>query len=193
FTKSFNTKSMVVKNLTIGYDYPILQNINMEINFGEKYVVIGKNGIGKTTFIKTILAEISPLQGEFSVSSYNDVSYFSQEVPITAANALEFFREDYPIMNDFDIRNILAQYGIIGELATKPMLQLSGGEITKVRFAKMSLTSSNLLILDEPTNHLDRNAKSSLFHAISIYPGTVILVSHEKYFYKQLQMKEIKF
>ncbi|MFA7127028.1 MAG: ABC-F family ATP-binding cassette domain-containing protein [Bacilli bacterium] len=193
FTKSFNTKSMVVKNLTIGYDYPILQNINMEINFGEKYVVIGKNGIGKTTFIKTILAEISPLQGEFSVSSYNDVSYFSQEVPITAVNALEFFREDYPIMNDFDIRNILAQYGIIGELATKPMLQLSGGEITKVRFAKMSLTSSNLLILDEPTNHLDRNAKSSLFHAISIYPGTVILVSHEKYFYKQLQMKEIKF
>ncbi|MDD4212461.1 MAG: ABC-F family ATP-binding cassette domain-containing protein [Bacilli bacterium] len=193
FTKSFNTKCVVVNQLAIGYDYPILGNINFNINFGEKVVIIGKNGVGKTTLLKTLLQEIPPLEGNFKVSPYNDVSYFQQEVPIHDTTAIEFFREDYPLMNDLEIRNILAQYGIIGELAIKSMKQLSGGEVTKVRFAKMSLTSSNFLILDEPTNHLDRNAKSSLFHAISTYPGTVILVSHEKYFYKQLAMREIKF
>ncbi len=193
FTKSFHTKSVIVKDLAIGYQSPILSNLSFEIGFGEKVVITGKNGVGKTTFVKTILGLIPSLGGNFTVSPYNDVAYFSQEEVVNDESAIDYFRNNYPLMTDQEIRSILALYGIIGENAIKSMTQLSGGEVTKVRFAKMSLIRSNLLILDEPTNHLDRNAKSSLFHAISSYPGTVILVSHEKYFYKQLQMKEIKF
>lgn len=193
FTKSFHTKSVIVKELVIGYQAPILSHLSFEISFGEKVVITGKNGVGKTTFIKTLLKLIPPLGGGITVSPYNDIAYFSQEENVVDQNAIDYFRTDYPLMTDQEIRSILALYGIVGENAIKSMTQLSGGEMTKVRFAKMSLTRSNLLILDEPTNHLDRNAKSSLFHAISAYPGTVILVSHEKYFYKQLQMKEIKF
>ena len=81
----------------------------------------------------------------------------------------------------------------VSDLTIKPMTQLSGGEVTKVRFALLSLTSSNFLVLDEPTNHLDKSAKESLLKAIEKYPGTVILVSHEKEFYQKLKMKEIKF
>jgi ATPase subunit of ABC transporter with duplicated ATPase domains len=96
-------------------------------------------------------------------------------------------------MDNFEIRNILARFNITGELVVKPMSTLSGGENAKVRFARMSLERSNLLILDEPTNHLDKAAKSSLLKAIKEYPGTVILVSHEKSFYKELEMIEIRF
>ena len=193
FTKSFHLDSLVVEDLSIGYTYPILEHINLTFEFDKKYVIIGKNGIGKTTFLKTVLDFITPIKGKIRLSKLNDISYFPQEIPLCDATPIDYFREDYPLMEDGAIRVILAKYGISGLLPLKPMTQLSGGEVTKVRFAKMSLTPSNLLILDEPTNHLDRIAKSSLFQAIEKYPGTVILVSHEKYFYKQLQMKEIKF
>jgi ATPase subunit of ABC transporter with duplicated ATPase domains len=193
FTKSFNTDALIVKDLSIGYDEPILSNLNFKFEFGNKYVITGKNGIGKTTFLKTILKEIPAKAGEIKSSQYNDISYYKQEVLTDKQTAMEYFRNDYPLLTDKDIRGILAKYAIIGELAIKEMNKLSGGEAAKVHFAKMSLERSNLLILDEPTNHLDKAAKKSLFKAIEEYPGTVILVSHEKQFYKQLNMKEINF
>lgn len=193
FTKSFHKNPLIVEELDIGYNRKILENINLEFEFGKKYVIIGKNGIGKTTFIKTILGTIPSLGGKVLLSSLNDITYFEQEILVSHQNAIDFFREDYPLLEDEEIRKILARYGIVGPLATKGMDKLSGGEVAKVRFAKVSLEKSNLLILDEPTNHLDKNARKSLYKALSQYPGTVILVSHEDEFYQGLNIKEIRF
>lgn len=193
FTKSFNVSALETKHLNIGYDFPILTNINLKFEFGNKYLIYGKNGVGKSTFIKTILGIIPSLSGNIKMAPYNNILYYSQEEVIPDITAVEYIREQYPKMDDTEIRTLLAKYAITGDLTIKSMKQLSGGEVTKVRFALLSLTSSNLLILDEPTNHLDKAAKESLLKAIEKYPGTVILVSHEKEFYQKLKMKEIKF
>ena len=193
FTKSFHKSPLVVNNLSIGYNYPILKNINLKLEFGKKYVIIGKNGVGKTTFVKTILGLIPSLSGSYDLSDLNTIYYYAQEEESLDITAIQYFRNDYPLMEDKEIRGILARYGVSGELPLKSMKYLSGGEAAKVRFAKLSLTKSNLLILDEPTNHLDKLAKKSLFEKISEYPGTVILVSHEKTFYDELKMIHINF
>lgn len=194
FSASFNSDALTVRKLQIGYDKPLLPPIDLRIAFGEKLVVIGANGVGKSTFIKTILGEIPSLGGSFKMPFYNKPLYFEQEYHGDLdINAIEYFKLLYPAMIDTKIRDILGKYGIVGELAIKKLGQLSGGELTKVRFARLSLESSNMLILDEPTNHLDKNAKNALFKAISEYPGTIILVSHEKEFYKKMNMKELNF
>lgn len=193
FTKSFNHHVLKVEHLSIGYDKILLNNLNFEFMFGNKYVIVGKNGVGKTTFLKTIMGIIKPLSGGFKLSTYNDLLYYAQEENVEGYNAISYFHKQYPLLTEFEIRSILARYGIIGEDVMKDMRLLSGGEICRVRFARLSLQDSNLLILDEPTNHLDKASKKSLFKAIELYPGTVILVSHEKSFYKELNMKEIEF
>lgn len=194
FTASFNMDAVITKKLEIGYSYPILPPISLKMRFGEKVAIIGKNGVGKTTFLKTILGEIPLLGGDYRINPLNKITYFSQEfTDVSEETPVEFVKKKYPLMEDTKVRNLLAQFGIAGELALKTMDKLSGGEQTKVRFALLTLEPSNLLILDEPTNHLDKNAKEALFKAIASYPGTVILVSHEKEFYRQLQMKEILF
>ena len=194
FSKSFHKEAIIIKDLEIGYDKVLLPKINLKIRFGEKLAIIGKNGVGKTTFIKTILNIIPKISGTVKVSELNNIVYYSQDLKnIKEITPVEYIREEYPLMENKDIRDLLARYGITGELALKTMDKLSGGELTKVRFALLSLSVSNLLILDEPTNHLDVIAKEALYKAISLYPGTVILVSHEKEFYKDLKMKEVIF
>ena len=193
FTSSFNTESLVVKKLEIGYNKAILPPINLKVKFGEKVVIVGKNGVGKTTFLKTVLGIIPSISGNCHLSKMNKVVYYSQELLSLNQTAVEYIKDDYPLMEDKLVRDLLGRYGISGELAIKQMSKLSGGELTKVRFAKLSLETSNLLILDEPTNHLDKTAKESLFKALSVYPGTVLLVSHEKEFYRNLKMKELIF
>lgn len=193
FTKSFNLPVCTVRNLEIGYQYPILPKLNLEFEFGKKYVIIGKNGVGKTTFLKTILGIIKPISGTVKLSPLNDIVYFSQEIDIDDITPIQFFRNEYPHLDDGKIRALLAKYGVTGELPLKTLDQLSGGELAKVRFAKLSLESSNFLMLDEPTNHLDKIALQALFKALASYPGTVILVSHDKEFYRKLDMIEIRF
>ncbi|MDD3171096.1 MAG: ABC-F family ATP-binding cassette domain-containing protein [Bacilli bacterium] len=194
FTHTFNSEAVILRKLLIGYTKPILKEINLEIIFGEKIVITGKNGIGKTTFLKTILGILPSLGGKIKIPEYNKIVYYSQEmVDSPLVTPMEYIKNDYPNMEDKKVRGLLSRYGITSELIVKPINKLSGGEIAKVRFAKLSLEDSNLLILDEPTNHLDKVAKISLFESIKNYPGTVILVSHEKEFYKTLKMKEIHF
>jgi ATPase subunit of ABC transporter with duplicated ATPase domains len=194
FTHTFNSEAVIVRKLLIGYTKPILKEINLEIIFGEKIVITGKNGIGKTTFLKTILGIIPLLGGTIKIPEYNKIVYYSQEmIDSPLVTPLDYIKNDYPNMEDKKARSLLNRYGITSELIAKPINKLSGGEIAKVRFAKLSLEDSNLLVLDEPTNHLDKIAKISLFESIKNYPGTVILVSHEKEFYKTLKMKEIHF
>lgn len=193
FSNSFNSEALTTNKLVIGYDKPILAPISLKVYFGEKIVITGKNGVGKSTFLKTILGIIPPLGGNIKLVPYNDILYYAQEEKIPDETAIQYVRNYYPKMDDTEIRTLLAKYAVTGDLTIKPMTQLSGGEVTKVRFALLSLTKSNMLILDEPTNHLDKSAKESLLKAIEKYPGTVILVSHEKEFYQKLKMKEIKF
>lgn len=194
FSHSFNKEAIIIKDLEIGYDRALLPKINLRIRFGEKLAIIGKNGVGKTTFIKTLLNIIPAISGLVRVSELNKIVYYSQEFKNELnLTAVEYIREVYPLMENTDVRDLLARFGINGTLAVKTMNKLSGGELTKVRFALLSLSDSNLLILDEPTNHLDVIAKEALRDALEEYPGTVILVSHEKEFYKDLNMKEIIF
>ncbi len=194
FIGRFNSDVLNVKKLLIGYSKPLLPELSLRIAFGEKIVIHGKNGVGKTTFLKTALGLIPELDGEVRVNPLNKIVYFSQEYPGNKGiTPIQFIQEHYPLMEIEKIRNLLGKYGITGELALKTLDKLSGGELTKVRFAKLSLESSNLLILDEPTNHLDHQAKEALFKALKNYQGTLILVSHEKSFYKKLNLREIHF
>lgn len=193
FSSSFQKDAIVVRDLVIGYNYPLLPKINIKVKFGEKIRIIGKNGVGKTTFLKTILGIIRPISGYVSLCDLNKIVYFSQEFTLEDITPIEYIREHYPLMTDEEIRGLLARYGVTNDLPIKLMKQLSGGEIAKVRLALLSLEDSNLLILDEPTNHLDVIAKNALFQALKEYPGTVILVSHEKEVFHNLDMKEIVF
>lgn len=194
FTNSFNSEVLNTRKLVIGYDRPLIAPIDIKIEYGDRLVITGANGVGKTTFLKTILGKIPFISGKFKIGPYNKILYYEQEykgrMDITA---LEYFKEVYPMVLDGKIRSILGLVGITGDLAMKPLFELSGGELTKVRFSRLTQESSNLLILDEPTNHLDKNAKEALFKAIEEYPGTVIIVSHEKEFYKKMKMKEVNF
>lgn len=192
FSNSFHSDAVKIKNLVIGYDKPLLSPINYNIYYGDKVVIIGPNGVGKTTLVKTLLSVINPIAGSFYFAPYNKILYYEQEYygPLDIT-PLDYFKDLYPNMDDKSIRSIMGHYGITGDLTIKPLKELSGGELTKVRFSRLTMETSNILILDEPTNHLDKAAKVALFEAIKEYPGTVILVSHEKEFYKELHMKEL--
>ncbi len=195
FSNSFNCNALEVRKLEIGYDKKLpLDPITLEVGYGEKLVIIGANGVGKSTFLKTILGKLKPKEGRIKLVPYNKILYYEQEykgkMDITP---IEYYKEIYPLEDDGAIRKIYGVIGISGDLACKPLSELSGGELAKVRFARLTRESSNLLILDEPTNHLDKNAKEALKEAIREFPGTVLLVSHEKEFYKSLEMKEIYF
>lgn len=194
FTKSFTVDAVSVKNLSIGYNgKAILENLNYNFEFGKKYAIIGANGIGKTTFVKTILSIIEPIKGSVKVAPYNNILYYAQEEEILDMDPSDYIRRVYPHMDNTQVRTLLGSYGISGKTQTEKIKELSGGEQARMRFALLSLKPSNLLILDEPTNHLDKNSKEALFKAIEEYPGTVILVSHERSFYRKLNMKEISF
>lgn len=194
FTKSFNVAALEVKDLSIGYsDKHVLDKLNLKFEFGKKYAIIGANGVGKTTFVKTVLGIIPKLGGSIKLAPYNNVLYYAQEEEIPDMTPIDYVRVLYPSMDNTEIRTLLGVYGLSGKLATEKIKELSGGEQARMRFARLSLKPSNFLVLDEPTNHLDKNSKEALFKAISEYQGTVILVSHETSFYKKLNMKEISF
>ena len=193
FSRGLGQEVLKTNELSIGYNKPLLEPLNILIKQNEKVAILGKNGVGKSTFLKTILGIINPLNGTFKFNPSVDINYFKQEDNYPSITPINYIREFYPLMTDGDIRSVLAKLGIKGDLALKSMKELSGGEQTRVRLALMTLKKSNLLILDEPTNHLDINTKDALYKAIEEFPGSVILVSHEKDFYDGLLDYEINF
>lgn len=176
-----------VNNLVIGYEKPLLQPISFSLHKGDKICVVGKNGIGKTTLIKTLMKLIPSLGGNFEFNDRSEIAYFSQtELDDLSITPIEYISSYFPNFTTLEVRNALAKCGIKANLALRPLSELSGGEEAKTRLTLLTMRKSNILILDEPTNHLDKIAKESLKEAIDEYPGVVILVSHEKDFYEDL-------
>jgi len=176
-----------VNELVIGYNKPLLSPISFKLKKGEKIAIIGKNGVGKSTLIKSILNIIPSLGGSFRFNEKVIINYFSQtELDDLSITPFDYIGQNYPNLTNLEIRSILARSGIKANLALRPLNELSGGEEAKSRLALLTLKKSNILILDEPTNHLDKIAKESLKDAIEEYPGVVILVSHETDFYEDL-------
>lgn len=180
-----------VENLEIGYTSSLLPPINFEIRSGTKLAITGFNGIGKSTLLKTLIGQLKPILGSYTFVDNAKIAYFEQEHHFDNPNLtpLEEIQNLFPNMDNKTIRSFLARCGIIGNIAISPIKNLSGGEQSKVKLCKMMLTKANVLILDEPTNHLDQLAKQDLLSALKKYSGTVIFVSHEREFIKNLATK----
>ena len=194
YSRHSGKNALVVEDLLIGYGTPLLAPINLEIPSGSKVALLGHNGVGKTTFLRTILSQIPALSGNFMFHENADVLYFEQQENIDLSlTPFDYLRGIYPDYDNTKIRKILGSVGIRQNTAMRPFRELSGGEIAKAKLAPITQESSNVLLLDEPTNHLDQKAKDALFDAIEDYPGTVILVCHEKDFAEDLIDFEIRF
>lgn len=174
-----------VEHLSVGYDHPVLEDINLLIHGGEKVVITGFNGIGKSTLLKTLIHEILPLKGKSYFAEQVSYCYFEQDLKWKDLTMTPFaiIHEAYPMMNNKAIYSSLAQYGIKRDLAEKSVGQLSGGEQSKVKLCRIGLSPADLLILDEPTNHLDQLTKNVLKKALIQFNGSILLVCHEESFY----------
>lgn len=195
FSSSTGDEVLKLTNLEVGYNgKAILPPLNLLIEKNKKVAILGHNGVGKTTILKTIMGVLEPIGGTYKFNNSATINFFEQEHDFDAGvNAINYLRGFYPLKEDGELRSVLARLGIKGELALKDMNTLSGGEQTRVRLALMTMQKSNVLILDEPTNHLDKNTKEALFEALEEFEGSVILVSHEKDFYDGLLDYEINF
>jgi ATPase subunit of ABC transporter with duplicated ATPase domains len=173
------------KDLVIGYDLPLTKPMNIHIERGEKVVLKGANGIGKTTLLKSILGMIPKLSGDIELGDYVSVGYFEQELSGSGDNScIEEIWQEFPSYTQYEVRSALAKCGLTTKHIESRVKVLSGGEQAKVRLCKLMQRASNVLVLDEPTNHLDVDAKDSLYQALDAYKGTLIMVCHEPEFYE---------
>ena len=173
-----------INDLEVGYDQPLLPPMNLMVRAGQKIAVTGFNGIGKTTFLKTICGFLPPVHGSFRMADRLKIGYFEQEHIWSdpSLTPLQEVKNCFPKLNDKEVRAALARSGLKSTLMMQKLSTLSGGEQAKVKICKLTLESFGLLVLDEPTNHLDRLAIERLKTAILEFEGTVIFVSHSKEF-----------
>nr|WP_106783299.1 ABC-F family ATP-binding cassette domain-containing protein [Lysinibacillus timonensis] len=193
FKESRASSRFVVEaeNLLIGYDKakPLLPPLTFTIERGEKIALIGMNGVGKSTLLKTMLGKINALGGTVRRGDFLTPSYFEQEVKAGHITPIDDVWNAFPSMDQHQVRAALARAGLKNEHISRPLNSLSGGEQAKVRLCKLMMEESNWLIFDEPTNHLDVDAKNELKKAMQEYKGTIVLVSHEPEFYEGLATK----
>lgn len=178
--------ALSVTQLMIGYDVPLLPKISFSISGGQKFVITGFNGIGKSTLLKTLCGLLSPLSGHYAFSDLVQIGYYDQDLTwdnhlLTPIQAVS---NRFPNLNVKQIRKHLARCGVLADSVSQPLFTLSGGEQSKVKLCLLTLTPCNFLILDEPTNHLDQTAKEELKTALKQFPGSLLLVSHEESFYR---------
>lgn len=175
---------LIVKDLEIGYDKPLLPKISFHMSSKSKLWIRGTNGVGKTTLLKTLMRILPSLGGSFAFHIAAKIAHVEQDLlfPNPNASASEYFQQRFPKFNYKEVRTELAKVGLKGELAAKPINNLSGGEQVRIKLACLNNTPSNILVLDEPTNHLDVRAKEKLKNALKAYEGAIILVSHEEEF-----------
>ncbi|KRL85132.1 ABC-F family ATP-binding cassette domain-containing protein [Ligilactobacillus apodemi] len=186
YLELLSSATLRVKKLSIGYQRPLLQPVTFSMSHGEKVVLKGFNGIGKSTLLKSILGEIKTFGGTAQFVDAAVINYFTQELvwDDPQMTPLQVLQAAYPKLEPKTIRQRLARAGINAANTLKPMELLSGGEQTKVKLCLLELKPSNFLILDEPTNHLDDETKVALKKALIDFPGNVLLVTHEESFYQ---------
>lgn len=175
------------EDLVIGYDKPLTKPINFRVERGNKIAIVGANGIGKTTLLRSILGEIKPLSGNVNVGGNQLIGYFQQEIKEDNKNTcIDDVWSEFPSLNQGEVRALLAKCGLTTDQIESKVYVLSGGEQAKVRLCKIMNKESNILVLDEPTNHLDVDAKDELKRALQAFKGTIIMVCHEPIFYKDI-------
>lgn len=175
------------KDLVIGYDEPLSSPLTLEMERGEKIVLTGANGIGKTTLLKSILGLIPPLEGSVELGDYLSIGYFEQEMDQSIkTTCIEEIWSEFPGYSQYEVRSALAKCGLTTKHIESLVRVLSGGEQAKVRLCKLINRETNILLLDEPTNHLDVDAKDELKRALKAYKGSILMVCHEPEFYDGL-------
>ncbi len=181
-----NAEQLSVRDLSAGYQYPLLSHISFSVKGGQKTVITGFNGIGKTTLLKTLAGQLPALHGSYRFSEQAVPGYFEQDLvwPDGRKTPLQIVSDENPRMTVKEVRKVLARCGITAAHAMQEVSSLSGGEQAKVKLCLLTLRPCSFLLLDEPTNHLDVQAKEALKEALTEFPGAVLLVSHEKEFYK---------
>lgn len=173
------------KDLQIGYDRPLTQPLNLTFERNQKVAIIGANGIGKTTLLKSLLGIISPIAGQVERGEYLELGYFEQEVEGgNRQTPLEAVWNAFPALNQAEVRAALARCGLTSKHIESQIQVLSGGEQAKVRLCLLMNRENNVLVLDEPTNHLDVDAKDELKRALQAYKGSILMVCHEPDFYE---------
>ncbi|MCR5792575.1 MAG: ATP-binding cassette domain-containing protein [Lachnospiraceae bacterium] len=189
YFKEARTSGKVIfetEDLVLGYEKenPLSKEINLRMERGDKIAVIGTNGIGKTTFLKSVLGLIPSLGGKVTLGDYLHKGYFEQECKMGENTCIEEIWEEFPGFSQYEVRSALAKCGLTTKHIESKVKVLSGGEQAKVRLCKLMNRDSNVLLLDEPTNHLDVDAKEELKRALQEYKGSVLLVCHEPEFYE---------
>ena len=176
-----------ITDLVIGYDRP-LAKVSLDMKRGQKLGIIGGNGIGKSTLLKTLVGMIEPLSGSYSYGNNVEVGYFDQQMAQYSSDktVLDEFWDEFPTLMQTEVRNCLGAFLFSGDDVFKKVSMLSGGERVRLALAKIFKRRPNFLILDEPTNHMDIVGKETLESMLRNYPGTVIFVSHDRYFIKQV-------
>ena len=175
------------KDLVIGYEEPLSSPLNIQMERGQKIVLTGANGIGKTTLLKSILGLIPPLSGSVDLGDYLEIGYFEQEMDQNVSTTcIEEIWKDFPSFTQYEVRSALAKCGLTTKHIESRVRVLSGGEQAKVRLCKLINKETNILLLDEPTNHLDVDAKEELKRALTAYKGSILMVCHEPEFYDGL-------
>ncbi len=180
-----------IKDLDIGYEQPVTKGINIEVTKGDHIAIIGPNGIGKSTLIKTIAGIQPKLNGEITTGANLKIGYYDQKQAEfkSSKTILDYLWDQYPSMNEKDIRAVLGRFLFVQEDVKKIINDLSGGEKARLQLALLMLERNNVLILDEPTNHLDIDSKEMLEQALDHFEGTILFVSHDRYFINQLANK----
>lgn len=175
------------KDLVIGYDDPLSKPVNLTMERGQKIALIGANGLGKTTLLKSILGEIKSVSGGVELGDNLQIGYFEQEIKDKNNNScIDEIWQEFPGYTQYEVRAALAKCGLTTKHIESKVMVLSGGEQAKVRLCKLINKETNVLILDEPTNHLDIDAKEELKRALKAYKGSILLISHEPDFYKDV-------
>jgi len=185
---------LAIDKLAIGYESnPISKNLDVRVYKGERVAIIGPNGVGKSTLLKTIVKDLSPLDGEIRYGTNVQFGYYDQEQAslVGTGSVLEELWSNWPMMNEKDIRGVLGRFLFSGDDVGKSVASLSGGEKARLSLAKLMLQKSNTLILDEPTNHLDLDSKEVLENGLDNFPGTIMFVSHDRYFINRIATKVI--
>ncbi|MCG1010631.1 ABC-F family ATP-binding cassette domain-containing protein [Salinicoccus sp. ID82-1] len=183
-----------IKSLAIGYEETLNSGISLNVDKGDRLAIIGPNGIGKSTLVKTIAKELPRHDGEIIYGTNVSIGYYDQkQAEFTSnRNVLEELWHEYPEMNESDVRKVLGRFLFTQEEVLKSVNDLSGGEKARIQLARLMLEKNNLLILDEPTNHLDIDSKEVLEAALQNFPGTILFVSHDRYFIDRIATKIVE-